>query len=98
MENHELPLQWVVKITEESFPILDEWRKSIGFGSNKSCKGYDYLSFDGWGCQLRNREIISFDLFKRYVYPKIQSPEENEPYKHDPELDQILIKLLSNDN
>lgn len=98
MENHELPLQWVVKITEESLPILDEWRKSSGFGAAKSCTGYEYLSFDGWGCKLRNREIISFDLFKRCVYPGIQSPEENEPYKHDPELDQILIKLLSNDN
>lgn len=38
---------------------------------------------------------ITYEQFKQYVLNEIII---QDIYKHDPELDQILIKLLSNDN
>lgn len=95
MKDYILPDDWVCKVTEESIPYLNKFRSDIKKTTSDSCKGYKFVSCNGWGCDETSREIISLNILKEYI---LNEPVIKQQYKPDPELDQILIKLLNYDN
>ena len=113
MENFILPEKWYVtsNTKEEDDIIVDYFNKTFNlnifkFKEDHRTWYYSNTSTDKGDRNIHNSDSfeqmekigcikITYQQFKQYLLNEIVI---QDIYKHDPELDQILIKLLNNDN
>jgi len=75
-----LPFRWCVKVTEENYKILSDFKIKLGRNNLKSVSTYSYVDNNGFGTGKTTSTVITFDEFKKYVLKESDSSEIIVPF------------------